>query len=1326
MSSPVTGRLTNQDDTIGSGGFATDVTKAWSESPPPLADILLALISSGQLWPEASESGEAALAVAFEDLAKCSAAAAQKCGPAAGRILEGWRGPAADAFRADVERLGSKESGLVALAQIAHAYALQHDGYARETQYAKLSINAGFWVTLSAATVAGLATFFSAGATTPLLGPYARELRRFLDQVFKRLDEAAGVRFAEKVAPKAATVNTARLSVLGRGKALLARAAASHALREVPEEVAEGLLIDGYAQDRQRELGTRRRWDGRRTMAAVLGDAGGAVLASRLVRPMSRFVSTVPGIKALNAAARDAPGILNALRRYPGRALQAGLTNGAVSVPAGFVANGVVYGKWELPSAEGVLGGMAAGAGRTNTISPFSVDVVSAIARPHAALDAAHATASAADASRTGGGSPTPADTSGSTAPSTHTGAADLATSSSPSTGTGVAATTTPATTWTESAPIGGAPPTLVTTHSTVANLPPASSGPVADVPPAAPAAPMGGSTPATPAGPPPSTASHAVPTGPTASGDPTPARAPRAPAVTEAAGGPGTVLPPVPASSTPTSLTSEGPPASDDPGVRPTQASPEPSTAISPSGTVRRGELVPSHADLVQALSGARPAPEPVGPLAIRPRTDPSPSGRERPVKALADTGPPTPPVDHRLTDEELREIFERRIVPEMLSGATRSPNPTMIVVGGQPGAGKSTTIRRLHEGFRERGGAIRLIVDEYKDFHPAYARLMAWNDVATNNLIQPIAKQWQAMAFEHVIAYGFNVIVEATLGDPREAGAFIKQFQDHGYQVETEFVAAAGAQSRLSVLTRYLSEKVSHGAGRFVPAAAHDSRFSGSEKTVGLLESDDPPATVNAVHIRLRTGEAIFSNRRGPDGGWLGSTGAQEALRAERERPWTPVERLDFTRRLDDMRVTLERQRREHPEDAATYDHLAGEADAVEAMARPWLTPDDPAEIERFLDFERKLGEVLYHDTAARTAAERTVAKLHDVLTALHRELYPGTPAARTEQAFFKDDPTSPGQVGRDTISLGDLRREGNLRMLMTSLYNAAFFSQHGLTLKETLYELRTRPDWTWTAARAGLDVSRLRPLLERPPANSREIFKISTLGTHSPDAAITVAEFKESQAARWSRTVEELPAFQRTPQDFLDRDMPLHSLELATARRPAEPSQPPSTPPEPASSPEIRNVLDDPATEDTWSELLDRPDDDPAQDAREPMSWVLGTARYGMHADHPWFTTVSAEAGFPVVAGISGTAARLHSIFRWIQPEGVTEEDFTRALLGWMLPTEDHSIYEIIRGVEVASPGLFGTFANAMELYGRIAAADDLTSMNSTAQHGRRETG
>ncbi|MBF8184531.1 zeta toxin family protein [Nonomuraea sp. K274] len=1379
VSSPVTSTPDNLDVTIGSEGYAADVTKAWGENLPPLADALIALISSGRLWPTASESGEAALALAFQDLGTALSAATEPLGRASGKILDGYDGPAANAFREQAERLGSGESGLAAAARLAHGYALQHDSYAREIQYAKLSINIGFWVTLSSALVAALATFFSAGATAPLLGPYARVLRRFLDRIFTRLDNAASVRFAGAVTPKFGAVNVARLSAAPGAKGLLARAVASHALREVPEEVAEGLLIDGYAQAVQRRLGTRTSWDGRRTLATALGDAGGAVLASQIARPVSRLVGGMPGIRALNSAAGDAPGILNALRRYPGRAVQAGLVNGAVSLPAGFMANGVVYGQWGLASPGEVLGSMVAGAGRTNTISPFSVDAVSAIAHPGATLEAADAAAAASDAARAPGSGTAGGAAALSGSPSISSGTNDTAgpsggTASGSGGGGPAPAASAPFPNTLADALTGAAAPAQQTSAQAPAQQAPAQQAASAQQapahgrpglgPPTSPEPSTGSasapadSTPAsrgsgpgvegpsaTIAGPAPSPATTAPAPGPTTGGPATTAPAPGSttsgPATTAPAPGP-TTSGPAPG---PSAAAGPGPTTSGNgwpsPSAQATQGPVDgPASPSALQAASARDNVVPSPRELALALSGASHPPQQVTPgdpaTAAPSDTARSPHGH---AAHQAPSQNPRPAPDHVLTEEEHRRIFHERIVPSMLSGATRSIEPTMIVVGGQPGAGKSTTIARLHDDLQDRGGAVRIIVDDYKAFHPGYDQLLAWDDIAANALIQPIAKKWQSMAFDYVIERHYNVIVEATLGNPEDAREFIQHFTGHGYRVETEFVATAGPQSRLSILTRYLGEKVSEGAGRFVPAGDHDSRFAGSAETAAQLESDDPPVQVDAIRVRLRTGETIFANERGPDGAWTSARGARDALLTERERPWSRAERQAFTRRLNDLRATLEKQRREHPDSPATYRRLAQEADAVEALARPWLARRDSPAIEWSLDgarrFESSLGEALFHDPEARAAADRTLAKLFDVLTAVHRELHPESPADRTEQAFFKDDPSSPGQVGRDVISLSELRRDGNLRMVMTALYNGAYFSKDEFSLIETLYELRSRPNWPETMARAGLDVSRLGPVLAGPLTTSRDIFKIPALGTHAAETADVVTEYLESQSARWSRTVEDREAFRRTPQDFLDRRIPLHALELAAQlhHQSDAPEAGPGAPPEPAASTAIRNVLDEPADEDNWSSLLARSHDEPpAQEVQPPLDWVLGTARYGMHADHPWYETISGAAGLPLTAGISGTAARLHSIFCWIRPEGVTEEHFARALLGWMLTTEDHSVYEIIRGIEVASPHLFkgsaDGYSDAEELYERIVppklVTEIIATMGASGDRQRRD--
>ncbi|MER6005626.1 toxin glutamine deamidase domain-containing protein [Nonomuraea angiospora] len=395
-STPVTSPPGGGDDTIGSGGYATDVTPAWGEGAPEWVDVLISLVAAGQMWPEGSEKGLAELAVAFDDLSRAALAGQDVSSRAT--MLDGWSGASADAFREHTDELASGETGLAGMAQAARAYALQQDSFARATQYGKLSINVGYWITVSAAAVGVTASFLTAGATTPLLAAYAQRLRTFLNQVFGSLERAAGAgRGLTTVAPKLAAVQTAQFGGRKLGQGLLARAVTSHMLRELPEEVGEGLLMDGLAQRRQMDLGTRTSWDTRMTAANVLGDATGALLASRIAPAVSKYVSGLPGLRHLDTAAGDAGGLANVLMRYPTKAASAAATNALVSAPAGMISNGVVYGTWQLPTMEGLVGSMAAGAGRVGTVSPLSTDVLSALANPSTALARAEFTVHAQD-----------------------------------------------------------------------------------------------------------------------------------------------------------------------------------------------------------------------------------------------------------------------------------------------------------------------------------------------------------------------------------------------------------------------------------------------------------------------------------------------------------------------------------------------------------------------------------------------------------------------------------------------------------------------------------------------------------------------------------------------------------------------------------------------------------------------------------------------------------------------------------------------------------------------------------------------------------------
>ena len=402
---------------VGGGSTTSDITPAWGESLPAWTNTLVALLASGQNWPKASEVMLWALAQEHLNLGNGLRASVEPNVSAVRTILSGWDVPATPAFLQEADQLFSQESGLTGLGMEHINKALQADEFARETQYSKISINVAFWIAVIATAIALIAAFFSAGATTSWIGPIAASARANIIRILERLALVAGREFGAGLATRLA--GTAPGGVL---RTVLA----SHLGRELIEEIGEEIFIDAYTQREQMALGTRRGWDWKRTTASAVGAGGGAVVGMKIANRMGRLSDRIPLVRTMNGWGGTAPGIGNAFARFPGRAVQTGLNNMAASPGGSILANALVYGEFQLPDGDAFLGAAMGGAGRANTISPFSPDVLAAVTTPVDHLQRAARTAAESDATRaaslagaTPPSGPPPASTppSGSTTP---------------------------------------------------------------------------------------------------------------------------------------------------------------------------------------------------------------------------------------------------------------------------------------------------------------------------------------------------------------------------------------------------------------------------------------------------------------------------------------------------------------------------------------------------------------------------------------------------------------------------------------------------------------------------------------------------------------------------------------------------------------------------------------------------------------------------------------------------------------------------------------------------------------------------------------------
>ncbi|MEU6444962.1 zeta toxin family protein [Streptomyces sp. NPDC047046] len=90
------------------------------------------------------------------------------------------------------------------------------------------------------------------------------------------------------------------------------------------------------------------------------------------------------------------------------------------------------------------------------------------------------------------------------------------------------------------------------------------------------------------------------------------------------------------------------------------------------------------------------------------------------------------------------------------------------MVVVAGQPGAGKTRIADLVQAVLDRRGGAVRVGQDLYKPVHGHYACALAAEVRTAGALPRPDTTRWQAAVEAHVREMGFDAVVESALADP------------------------------------------------------------------------------------------------------------------------------------------------------------------------------------------------------------------------------------------------------------------------------------------------------------------------------------------------------------------------------------------------------------------------------------------------------------------------------------------------------------------------------------------------------------------------------
>ncbi|WP_431886332.1 hypothetical protein [Micromonospora wenchangensis] len=416
--------------------------------------------------------------------------------------------------------------------------------------------------------------------------------------------------------------------------------------------------------------------------------------------------------------------------------------------------------------------------------------------------------------------------------------------------------------------------------------------------------------------------------------------------------------------------------------------------------------------------------------------------------------------------------------------------------------------------------------------------------------------------------------------------------------------------------------------------------------------LHPDDPGAAARLRLLDGRIGDAgrdALLGREGPPDGRAGPSGGGPSGRA-RDGDVLPPEAVDPSKPTGDLAPASYPARVSRvPFEFARFLH-------------------DPRWSREAIRFEQRLGAYYFRDPQVQDTVRTALTRMRDILVALTGSAHPGQTraevVARVESAFFRDDaPDSAGQVGT-SVGFDRLLAEGNLRETMTAFYNAAYCNwKNPYTLSHAL--LSVLDEGRWEQARdAGVDVAAVRrmgdlldgtvnrlmpdPLRDRLKFG-RDFFATGNVARNSEHGIRDLAEMTASQSPRRPRSDDEQLALANTPDHYARLGTPLGRLERA--------------------------YVDQVNREQAGAPLGDH----------SLLPWREGATAHD--TDHgPWARWVGRD-GFPVIDGVSGTTARMLTAARFVGLDGLQTERFLSGLMGWMLPARDHSLFEILRGAEIA---------------------------------------
>ncbi len=250
-----------------------------------------------------------------------------------------------------------------------------------------------------------------------------------------------------------------------------------------------------------------------------------------------------------------------------------------------------------------------------------------------------------------------------------------------------------------------------------------------------------------------------------------------------------------------------------------------------------------------------------------------------------------------YTLTDAESKRIFEEDIKPRYFNSSIKSQDkPNLVMVGGQPAAGKTLPLLKNKQKFENKGGVLIINGDDFRGAHPKIEQIKENHGKDYAFYTDKDSGRWVEMMIKEAQEQKVNVILEGTMRRPEVTLNTAKEFNSNGYDIHANIIAVKPQESWLGVHERFermMSENPND--ARYTQKHSHDVAVQGLSKTVAEIEDSK---IFKSIEIADRKGHVLYENKLQGDS-WEKSATASKTLSDFHNEPLTNKEKSNLSDR-------------------------------------------------------------------------------------------------------------------------------------------------------------------------------------------------------------------------------------------------------------------------------------------------------------------------------------------------------------------------------------------------------------------------------------------